>query len=321
MTSQLRLLLSRGGLAALTAALCAAYSVYSGTHVRPDFDQFYGAARALLAGRDVYASVGPGRWFPFDFPFFYPLPAAMVALPFAAMPVVVARAVFSALCGGILALALTRDGTFTRAPALLSFSMLTAIQYGQLAPLLAAGIAYPWLAGIVAVKPSTGLAVLAAQRRRRDVAVALGIAAVLTLASFVVRPAWLPRWLETVRTSQTLTPMVLRWGGVLLLLSLLRLHVPSARWMSVMAIVPVTSPLYESLPLFMAPLTFRRALILALLTHAAGWLALLFGDPGAPFVEGMGRQAVIAIVVVYIPALWWLLREPTATRNARRDVA
>src|SRR5215212_9879963 len=39
-----------------------------------DFDQIWFAARAVLAGRNPYHLIGPGRTFVWEFPFFYPLP-------------------------------------------------------------------------------------------------------------------------------------------------------------------------------------------------------------------------------------------------------
>jgi hypothetical protein len=304
------------------AVFCGGYSLWynsvGGADVRPDFDQFYGAAKALLAGRDPYTSVGPGLWFDFDFPFYYPLPAALIGVPFAWLPIDLARALFAGLGAGVFAFALTRGNDFSRAPALLSGAMLNAIQYGQLSPLLAAGLAYPWLAGLVSVKPSAGLAVVAAQRGWKDLRVCLTVAAALMGISLVVSPGWVPRWTATFGADH-LVPPVLRPLGVVLLFALIRWREPVARWLAVLACVPLTSPLYESLPLFMGPWTLRQSLMLALLSHGARWLMFLI-DPARPFANVMGIGATITILLVYVPAVLWLVRG-TTTPSVRGEVS
>src|SRR6185312_6391081 len=86
-----------------------AYAAFRRTpdHVA-DFDQLWYGARALLGGRDPYAEVGPGRAFDFPWPLYYPLPALLLVVPLAGMPLLVARAVFVALGAGVVAYALTR---------------------------------------------------------------------------------------------------------------------------------------------------------------------------------------------------------------------
>jgi hypothetical protein len=299
----------RNVIVVVTAIVCGLYSTYSGRHVRPDFDQFYGAALALRNGLRPYDAVGPDRWFDLGFSFFYPLPAAVLALPFTLVPVEAARAAFCGLCGGVFALALTFDGRLFRTPALLSFSMLAAVQYGQLSPLLAAGLVYPWLGGMVAVKPTVGAAVVAGQTRRRDVAVALGVGATLTFVSVLVDPRWPIRWMS-IAGGTIARPTIFVPGGALLLLAVFRWRQPQARWLFVFSLVPVTSPMYESLPMFMGIRTFRQSLLLALLTHAARWVeALLSPYPDGTFAEWIRASAVCTVCIVYLPALWWILRD------------
>ena len=304
--------IARCGIVFAAAVCCALYSLYSGRRVRPDFDQFYGSALALRNGLDPYDVVGPGRWFDFDFRFFYPLPAALVAMPFTFATIETARATFAALSGAVAALALTRHNDFSRTPALLSFSMLTAIQYGQLAPFMLAGLAYPWLAGIVAVKPSAGSAVVAGQRNRRDATIALGVASILTIVSLVINPRWPLRWLS-IAGDTAARPTVFVPVGFVLLLAALRWRKPAARWLFVFALVPVTSPMYESIPLFMSVRTFRQALILALLTHTARWVeAIASPYPAGTFTQWLRVSAVCTVCLVYVPALVWILREHDA---------
>ena len=99
----------------------------------------------------------------------------------------------------------------------------------------------------------------------------------------------------------------------------IRWREPIARWLAVIACVPLTSPLYESLPLFMAPWSFRQAILLALLSHAARWLMFLI-DPARSFASVMGIGATITIMLVYLPAVIWLVRRPR-DRGAAHVVA
>jgi hypothetical protein len=68
--------------------------------------------------------------------------------------------------------------------------------------------------------------------------------------------------------------------------------------------------MYESLPLFMAALTFRQTLVLALLSHAARWAMFL----------NVATEQTTAIVVLYLPALYLLLRRPNADDSPAEPV-
>src|SRR5262245_17262251 len=96
------------------AAFAAALGYYC-TSVRAgipfgntDFDQICAAARVLLDGGDPYAMIGPGRPVRFTYPFFYPLPAAIIGLPLAHLTVIDARLAFMAITGGLLGYAIGR---------------------------------------------------------------------------------------------------------------------------------------------------------------------------------------------------------------------
>ena len=74
------------GWAAVAVAAAAGIVCWLSFRVPPvtssDFDQLHIAARALLAGTDPYAAVAARQ----PFPLFYPLPAVLVAVPFAWLP-------------------------------------------------------------------------------------------------------------------------------------------------------------------------------------------------------------------------------------------
>ena len=180
-----------------------------------DFDLFWLAARSLIDTGDPTAFRGP-------VPFLYPLPAVIVSLPFTLLPRLVARLVFAALSGGLLAFALSRDG-WQRLPILLSAAMVDAARTGQWSTLFAASVLLPSLGWLVAVKPNLGIAVSAASSSRRLLAVAFVGGLSLCLAAFVIDPLWIAHWLAVLPARGLYRIPVLSFGGPLLLLALLLL--------------------------------------------------------------------------------------------------
>src|SRR5688500_13768330 len=51
--------------------------------LRPDVDQLWFAARAVLGGRNPYELIGPGLEFDYQWKLYYPLPAALLLTPLA----------------------------------------------------------------------------------------------------------------------------------------------------------------------------------------------------------------------------------------------
>jgi len=100
----------RVAIALAIGLFCALLVVIGAEHALPtsDFDQCWVAARALLHGHNPYDMIGPGRAFAWRFPFFYPLPAALIAMPFAWFEVSVTRALFISISAALLAFAITR---------------------------------------------------------------------------------------------------------------------------------------------------------------------------------------------------------------------
>src|SRR5262245_59088191 len=73
-----------------------------------DLAQHWQAARFLWQGINPYEAIGPNRPFEWEFPFLYPLPAAVAAAPLAVVPIRVAEVLFISISAGLLAWALTR---------------------------------------------------------------------------------------------------------------------------------------------------------------------------------------------------------------------
>src|SRR4051812_33250245 len=64
-----------------------------------DFERVCFAARSFFQGTNPYSHVGPGLAFNCPFPLLSPLPAGVIALPFAPFPISVATVLFSFLGG------------------------------------------------------------------------------------------------------------------------------------------------------------------------------------------------------------------------------
>ena len=77
--------------------------------VSSDFGMFWTAARVVAHGGDPYTAIQPGGPWKWDSGYLYPLPAAIVLIPLAWLPVTVAQAVFSATGMGALAYAIARS--------------------------------------------------------------------------------------------------------------------------------------------------------------------------------------------------------------------
>jgi hypothetical protein len=106
-----------------------------------------------------------------------------------------------------------------------------------------------------------------------------------------------------------MAPILLRPGGVLLLLALIRWRLPEARLLAALACVPQTVGLYETLPLFLIPRTRWQGYALAGSSYVAA-----FGQVAAvPRLPGMTLDAVLAdrwpflFVCLYLPALVMVL--------------
>jgi hypothetical protein len=272
------------GYAAFAAALgyyCT--SVRSGIPFgNTDFDQIWAAARVLLDGGDAYAMIGPGKPVRFAYPFFYPLPAAIIGLPLAPLTVMDARLAFMAVTGGLLGYAIGRYRPWLW-PALFSIPYFIIARNVQWGALLTAALIMPWLGPFAAGKLNIALAILAGQRTRREATIfATGALAVIA-ASLAVDPDWVTKWRDVLSGVPHFAPLITRPGGFLILLALLRSRDPDARLLLGLALVPQTGLAYEALPALTVARTRAEAAFLALMTHVSFFAGQMLHAPGAPF--------------------------------------
>jgi hypothetical protein len=281
-----------------------------------DFDQIWLGARAVLAGRDPYAEVL--QLFPW--PLYYPLPALLLGLPFALVPLGLARVLFAGLTGGVVTWALLRYRPHAW-PLLLSGPLLFGLVRGQWAPLLVAGVLIPWLGGVVAAKPSIGLATFA----YRPTLAALGGAVVLGILSLMVQPMWPLRWLEAIRNAPHLVVPVREAGSIVLLTAWFRWRRAEARILGTLICIPQTPSMYELFPLALVPATLRQSVGLAICWNVF-YLLTIGAQDAAPVTMATlaGHRSTIFwpqnLLLGYLPALACVL-SPLPLRQLPPDFA
>ena len=286
-----------------------------------DFDQLWAGARALLDGANPYAVVranAPGPVGPFEYNLYYPLPALLVVTPLTWLPIAAARAAFCAISFGILAFLLTTRAWYPLA-GLASGAGLMTLTLAQWSGLTAAAVLAPALSVAAATKPNAHVAVLASYRRWRAVFVSVATGAIFFILAFIVRPGWVGEWLGAINRDPNLRPIGFHPLGWLLLLALFRWRRQAARWILVACFLPGTPVVYNALPLFAYPWTFRTTLVLALLSHAAMWPPLLASSRGTGFAGYAAVSVPSLLFLLYLPAVVFLLREPNVEVGAEGD--
>jgi hypothetical protein len=231
----------------------------------------------------------------------------LLLLPLAPLSFEVARAVWA----GVGVAAFTAAALRYRRglpQALLSASLLNAVAQGQWSPLLVAATVLPWLGFTWAAKPSIGGALITAYPSHA----AIWGAAATVLMSLLAWPSWPAEWFHVVRTADLhLQPLILRPGGVLLLLALLRWREPEARLLAGLACVPQTAGLYESLPLFLIPRDKGEGYLLAALSYVPAFQLWVLdrSATSAPLESVIEARWPWLFMSLYLPALVMVLRK------------
>jgi hypothetical protein len=298
----------------LALGVIAAFVAYQHAAMREpqrDFTQVWFAARAVLHGDNPYALVGPGLAYDWPCPLLYPLTAAIVAMPLAALPQELANTLFMLIGASAFAWSLMRFG-YGPLIGFASASMLFAAEAVQWSPLLAAAAVVSPLGIILAAKPTIGAAIFAARPNRW----AIGGAIVLTALALIADRSWIAHWLDAIGRNARTVPSAAPYqapvtipGGVLALACLVRWRRPEARLVAVLACIPQTLLPYEWLYLFLVPRGWHEALLLT----ATSWGALVWVlthhsmNDFPRFITACGQAAVIAL---YIPATILVLRRP-----------
>jgi hypothetical protein len=269
-----------------------------------DWDPTFAGTQALLRGESPYAAIQVPPWPNW---LLYPLPALLVTIPFTFLPLALARGLFAAVGAAAFTWVVTRRGRWTLY-FLISGAMLWSWVDVQWPPLLIAAALTPAFSWILAVKPTAGFALWAAYPNRKAV-----IGGLLFVGlSLLVQPGWVPEWLASVAKTPH-EPHLLRPGGFLLLLGLLRWRRADGRLLACLGLIPGTTAVYETLPLALLCRNRKEAAGFASLTMLAH-LFFQFGPQG-PWPVGAKYQWWVLLVLVYLPAIVVVLRRP----NERDD--
>jgi hypothetical protein len=281
-------------------------------HLAKDFTWPWRAARVLLERHNPYDVIQATGPYPFNVGLFYPLPAAVVALPFAPLAPAIAGTAFIFISAALLAFALTsRRGDVCKLPVFISAPFCMAAVLGQWAPLMTAAAMLPALQFLLVAKPNLGLA---SWIYRPTVQGAVS-AAVFALATLLIVPTWPLDWRHALEAAPRYKGPILRGAtGLILLLGAIRWRRPEGRLFLAMSVVPQLSLFYDQLPLWLIPNSWWRSLLLTGLS----WVAWTQWYPS----RALTSQAAVAepwvFWLLYIPALGLLL---LPNREARASVA
>jgi len=273
-----------------------------------DFDVFYRAAQAVLYGQDPYSVYGV----------YHPFPFFILFLPLAALPLEVARVVWTAI-ELIIFVAIARKRALY---AMLFLPVILTFLMGQIVmPMLAMfallrfqkhqGIAAAWLC----VKPQLiGLLLPFVfwrmwKNERRGFVWFGGIWFVLLGASFLLQPNWLQRWFEVSgeRLRTPFAPSV--WGALSFLQNPFWIIIAGglsigllvwAYWRADFDILSVVNllvnPVIVSYDLTLLTLFIKPLWMWIVLTLLA-WLAFAFA--ALDWWRGEGLTAVVTLVALF----------------------
>jgi hypothetical protein len=276
-----------------------------------DWHVFWTAGHAVVTGQDPYAAV---LALESGYPLFYPGPALLVLAPFGLLSSTTAWLAWAAFTGGLFGLAARRHGRGLWVGAL-SACFAEAVTFGQWVPLLVAAAILPWLGGALAMKPSIGAALWLWRPTRG--AVAGG--AVLVLLSLLVEPGWPREWLAALERTNHVSPVIKPWGWVLLLAAL-RWRTPEGRLLLALALLPQTTSLYESLPLFLVCRNRWDAYLLAVLSQVAALVQdRFYSAPGQVLETVIANRWPVFLVALWLPALIMVLRPPPRAADPSRS--
>jgi len=290
----------------VTAALLT-WSVWSRPQPQTsDLAQIWAGAGALLHHQNPYEAIGPGRAFNWPYPLLYPMTAILTLIPLAWMPLRWVDPVFVGLGFGLFTYAVTMRRLVTPAlMALVSLAALMTLQTSQWSLLLTGAALVPGFGWLLVAKPTIGMALFAAFPRWKT---AIGCSALLIL-SVIIRPTWMSDWRATFSSAPHVVAPIMRAGGPLVLLALLKWKRADARLLLGLACVPHTTVPYETIPLFLIPQTWPQAWSLwslGLLAYAGQWATGPYPSQAAYWESG----ARWIVVLLYLPCLGMILSRP-----------
>jgi hypothetical protein len=240
--------------------------------------------------------------------------AVVTLIPLAPLPLRLVDPLFVGLGFGVFVWAVTRERLVP--PALVSLVSVAAIltlKTSQWSLLLTGAALIPAWGFLLVAKPTIGLALFAAYPHLRT-AVGCGV---LLLVSVGLSPQWVSAWQAALASAPHIVAPVTQWGGPLLLLAVLRWKRPEARLLLVLACVPHTPSLIETIPLYLIPQTWPQAWAL----WGLGLLAFVGHKESGPYLTRAASYASAAqwtVALVYLPCLLAVLSRPNVRSEPRQ---
>ena len=252
-----------------------------------DFNWALWAAQDLLLHRNPYDRVMQ----------YYPLPAALVGLPFVALRPEIAGGAFYGMSSALMAFGLSRHG-YDRLLVFLAYPYWAGLIAAQYVPLIFASAFLPLLLPAALIKPQLGLPVALTSGTRRGLLACAGVLAI----TLIVFPRWPLAWVGSVHEYVRFVPILL-FPGPLLVLALLRYRERDAQLLLLMSLMPQRW-FYDPLILWLIPKTRREILG----TAAFSWILAIWRWYHYPHSHlEVGRWIILFI---YLPMLVMVLRRP-----------
>lgn len=262
-----------------------------------DFTPALREAQQMLAGGNPF--IFATRHYPA-----YPLPAAMVGLPFLWLKTEIAAGAFFGVSSALLAFGLTREG-YTRLLIFLAYPYWTAMLTVQWAPLLMASALLPWLLPVTTAKPQLGASIFLAYPTRRGIVGCI----VLVGLSLLLMPHWPRQWLASLGFYDHYVPLFAP-AGLSLLLAAWRRQDPDSHLLLLSSAAPQRW-FYDTFILWLIPKTRQEILATVFLSWGAG-LTRWYHMP-----RSWDEVGAWAVLWIYVPMLSVLLLR--ATEAGRRE--
>ena len=272
-----------------------------------DFTYAWRASGHLLAGRNPYLNMPPAPYAQGGL-FLYPLTTAIIAAPFARLPVAAAGALFLGISTALCVFALSRGGLW-RLLVLLSPAWLLAYYNIQWSPLLLASALMPAIGWVGVAKPNLAVIAFAYRPRWITVVVALGLIA----WSLLWIPRWPLDWLSTLRMQEAPHDPPLLWPlGFVGLAGLLRWRTAEGRALAAATLAPAMTLPYDHLLLWLVARSWKESAVLVITSWAA-WLTVLATSPH-DLTKAPGPVQALLALGMYWPAAIIVLRRSNEGR-------
>lgn len=272
----------------LIIGLCCFFLLRKIGSAAGDFTWAYNAANDLLNGRDPYRHEVRRFWTP------YPLPTALVAVPFTMFSPEIAGATFFGLSSALMVYGFSQKG-FLPLLVLLSYPFYANLQWAQWSPLIVASAFLPALMFVSVIKPNIAAPVVLLHWR----VIGIITTSILLICSLIIYPTWPIKWLSQLSHYEGYVPL-LTIPGPLLLLALTRWRERDAQFLLVASIFPQRW-FYDALILWLIPKT-RKEFLYSVTFSWGAYFWRLYHMPETSLERGL-----VVTLFFYLPMLFIIL--------------